>query len=427
MTLLNTALSEKGFDFGYTADLIQNSFVPKLKNYLNRQFGTVDDPLYEATLSGKFLPQAFYRPNSLFRFEEEQVADVTGVKLKNGSLTMEHMNKLQQLAKEKNPDAIKLIGRSYDLSGATRARYIPSENNPTFDEIYAEIKKEAGDRPMTKNILQPDPVNPSFMENINPNLAQELVRRKPVYEMLGSRVFGGIIDYDNVVDYMVENDPKKWTKMSVPELVLASNKDISKEVDPVKIAKHAYKGRELVPFQKLLGTETYLPLENSPALGKGAEWREIKTREALLTEGGRSMLNHCLKSNTEYCNMLEKGKAKYFSLRDADGHPHATILVGRDGSTGPYSIVTQIKGFENSNTIPLYGEEVSNFLDSYQKTLGTKLKFSENPEFVPNKYGPKNFGIADPERNDGGDDWNVVRNVYAKGGMVDKPLYDRAV
>ena len=427
MTLLNTALSEKGFDFGYTADLIQNSFVPKLQNYLNRQFGTVDDPLYEATVSGKFLPQAFYRPNSIFKFQEQEVSDITGVKLKNGSLTMEHMNKLQQLAKENNPDAMKLLGRHYDLSGATKARYIPSENNPNYDEIYEQLKKEAGGRPITKLVFEPEPTYPSFMENMSSNLAQELVRRKPVYEMLGTKVYGGIIDYDNVVDYMVENDPKKWTKMSVPELVLASNKDISKEVDPVKIAKHAYKGRELVPFQKLLGTETYLPLENSPSLGKGAEWREIKTREALLTEGGRSMMNHCLKSNTEYCNMLEKGKAKYFSLRDADGHPHATILIGRDGSTGPYSIVTQIKGFENSNTIPLYGEEVSNFLDSYQKTLGTKLKFSENPEYVPSKYGPKNFGIADPEQNNGGDDWNVVRNVYAKGGMVDKPLYDRVV
>jgi len=427
MTLLNTALSEKGLDFGDTADLIQQSFVPKLQNYLNRQFGTVDDPLYEATVSGKFLPQAFYRPNSLFRFDEQQVADVTGVKLKNGSLTLEHMNKLQQLAKEKNPGAINLLGRGYDLSGATRARYIPSENNPTFQEIFATVGKEAGDRPMTKGVLTPNPTDPSFMQNMSSNLAQELVRRKPVYEMLGSKVYGGVIDYDNLVSYMSENDPKKWTKMSVPELVLASGQDISKEVDPVKIAKHAYKGRELVPFQKLLGTETYLPLENSPALGKGAEWREIKTKEALLTEGGRSMMDHCLKSNTEYCNMLEKGKAKYFSLRDADGHPHATILIGRDGSTGPYSIVTQIKGFENSNTIPLYGEEVSNFLDSYQKTLGTKLKFSENPEYVPSKYGPKNFGIADPEQNNGGDDWNVVRNVYAKGGMVDKPLYDRAV
>ena len=427
MTLLNTALSEKGLDFGDTADLIQQSFVPKLQNYLNRQFGTVDDPLYEATVSGKFLPQAFYRPNSLFRFDEQQVADVTGVKLKNGSLTLEHMNKLQQLAKEKNPGAINLLGRGYDLSGATRARYIPSENNPTFQEIFATVGKEAGDRPMTKGVLTPNPTDPSFMQNMSSNLAQELVRRKPVYEMLGSKVYGGVIDYDNLVSYMSENDPKKWTKMSVPELVLASGQDISKEVDPVKIAKHAYKGRELVPFQKLLGTETYLPLENSPALGKGAEWREIKTKEALLTEGGRSMMDHCLKSNTEYCNMLEKGKAKYFSLRDADGHPHATILIGRDGSTGPYSIVTQIKGFENSNTMPLYGEEVSDFLDSYQKTLGTKLKFSEDPSYVPSKYGPKNFGIADPERNDGGDDWNVVRNVYAKGGMVDKPLYDRAV
>jgi hypothetical protein len=427
MTLLNTALSEKGLDFGDTADLIQQSFVPKLQNYLNRQFGTVDDPLYEATVSGKFLPQAFYRPNSIFRFQEQEVANYTGVPLKNGSLTMEHVNKLQQLAKENNPDAMKLLGRHYDVSGATKARYIPSENNPNYAEIYEQIKKETGGRPMTKLVFEPEPTDPSFMQNMSSNLAQELVRRKPVYEMLGSKVYGGIIDYDNVVDYMVENDPKKWTKMSVPELVLASSKDISNEVDPVKIAKHAYKGRELVPFQKLLGTETYLPLENSPALGKGAEWREIKTREALLTEGGRSMMNHCLKSNTEYCNMLEKGKAKYFSLRDADGHPHATILIGRDGSTGPYSIVTQIKGFENSNTMPLYGEEVSNFLDSYQKTLGTKLKFSEDPSYVPSKYGPKKFGIDNPEQDNGGDDWNVVRNVYAKGGMVDKPLYDRAV
>ena len=414
-----------------TLAVLQKSFVPKLENYINRQFGTVDDPLYEATVSGKFLPQALYRPNAIFRFEEQKVADVTGLKLKNGSLTMEHVNKLQQLAQQKDQKAMQLLGEAYDASGQTRGVYTSLYNPPKYEEIYETIKKEAGDRPMTIGPISPQAVDAGYAKNLSVKLQEELKREKPVYEMLGSRVFGGIIDYDDVVEYMLANDLKKWTKMSVPELVLASSQDISKVVDPVKIAKHAYKGRELVPFQKLLGTETYLPLENSPALGKGAEWREIKTREALLTEGGRSMLNHCLKSNTEYCNMLEKGKAKYFSLRDADGHPHATILIEKDGSTGPYNIVTQIKGFENSNTIPLYGEEVSDFLDSYQKTLGEKLKFSEDPDLVPSKYRPKNFGIADPERNNGGDDWavvrNGVRNVYAKGGMVDKPLYDRAV
>ena len=414
-----------------TLAVLQKSFVPKLENYINRQFGTVDDPLYEATVSGKFLPQALYRPNAIFRFEEQKVADVTGLKLKNGSLTMEHVNKLQQLAQQKDQKAMQLLGEAYDASGQTRGVYTSLYNPPKYEEIYETIKKEAGDRPMTIGPISPQAVDAGYAKNLSVKLQEELKREKPVYEMVGSRVFGGIIDYDDVVEYMLANDLKKWTKMSVPELVLASSQDISKVVDPVKIAKHAYKGRELVPFQKLLGTETYLPLENSPALGKGAEWREIKTREALLTEGGRSMLNHCLKSNTEYCNMLEKGKAKYFSLRDADGHPHATILIEKDGSTGPYNIVTQIKGFENSNTIPLYGEEVSDFLDSYQKTLGEKLKFSEDPDLVPSKYRPKNFGIADPERNNGGDDWavvrNGVRNVYAKGGMVDKPLYDRAV
>jgi hypothetical protein len=432
----SSARDNSKVDITNNLNLLEKSFVPKLKNYLNRQFGTVDDPLYEATISGKFLPQGFYRPNSIFRFEEQRVADVTGLELKNGLLTMEHMNKLQQLAKQKDEKAIKLLGEGYDTSGQTRAMY-PSTNPLSEVDIYRTIKKEAGDRPMTIGPISPElayledyatPFGSEYTKDLSTKFSEELRRGKPVYEMTGTRTFGGVIDYDDLIQYTLENDPAKWTKMSVPELVLASNQDISKVIDPVRIAKYAFKGKELVPFQKLLGTETYLPLSNSPALGKGAEWREIKTKEALLTEGGRSMLNHCLKSNTEYCNMLQKGEAKYFSLRDVDGHPHATIMIERSGDKGPYNLVSQIKGFENSNTMPLYGEEVSDFLTSYEKTLGEKLKFSEDPSYVPIKYNPRQFGITDPERNNGGDDWNAVGlgNVYAKGGMVDKPLYDRA-
>jgi len=176
-------------------------------------------------------------------------------------------------------------------------------------------------------------------------------------------------------------------------------------------------GDPLTADQLRTGTQRYMPV-NSPTLGEGAEWREITTKEGLRIEGG--VLEHCLKKEANgYCNRLLNKESKYFTLRDADGQPYVSIElakpIGREKEDVPYSVIRQVKGFRNTNTIPLYGEEVSDFLMDWQKKSGVKLSPTEDNDFLPQKFKQKtSFGIEAPQEN------------FRKGGMVDKPLYDRA-
>jgi hypothetical protein len=198
-------------------------------------------------------------------------------------------------------------------------------------------------------------------------------------------------------------------------LVMASHTNPGKVTDPKKVARMADDGVELMPFQRILGTESYMPVK-SQMLGDGAEWREIKTKEGLRIEGG--MMDHCLKKDAYgYCNRLMNKESKYFTLRDADGQPYVTIEmtkpIGQEKENVPFSVVKQIKGFYNKTAVPAYGEEISDFLSNWQSKIGTQLRVSEASSHVPNKFKPKQFGMESPEE-------------FAKGGMVDKPLYDRA-
>ena len=475
---------------------VEKIVIPKLENYLTRQFGTINDPLLEATLSGKFLPKSFYKPNDVFSFYKEPVVKVTNIPLKNGeTLTMEHVNKLRELGAEGNEEARKLLARAYDVSTFSRGmytqaslidelktpigysrvdsylasvlagdgedhasiikRYISNKGVPDNAISYARkydpnstipeegvftyiesgllnlktekaeklIKEQAGQKPILSKFVVSSKANlddwASSERGTNyvtptPQNVEELRRGKPVY--VPGDPYGGSINYNDLADYMEKTPVEKWSKMSIPELVMASYVNPANVTKPSTIARYADEGIPLLPFQKLMGTKDFMPVK-SQVLGNGAEWREITTRDGLRIEGG--LLKHCLKKDEfGYCNRLMNKESKYFTLRDADGQPYATIEmskpIGQENQDVPFNVIKQVKGMSNESVIPLYGEEVSDFLTSWEKQIGTKLRPAEQSTYLPPKFRPEEFGIKAPPEN------------MARGGMVDKPLYDRA-
>jgi hypothetical protein len=467
--------------YGQVVEAASTSFVPKLQNFINRQYGTVNDPLYEATVTGKFTPKAFYAPNKVFSWDKNVVASVTGIPLKNEKLSMDHVSSLQRLAAGGNEDARRLLGAAYDLGGMTKGIFSPqvivnSLKDPTMfkstdeylkgsfllkDELknslpedqirayiaqkgvpnpkdktqetifshignwvagekrYLDLKRIRAEMPegktMTATVFSDVGNERNFdLADLTPAIREQMARGEPVYQ-IPTNLYSGVIDYEDIARYMFKNPPEKWSKMSVPELVMASHTNPGKVTDPKKVARMADDGVELMPFQRILGTESYMPVK-SQMLGDGAEWREIKTKEGLRIEGG--MMDHCLKKDAYgYCNRLMNKESKYFTLRDADGQPYVTIEmtkpIGQEKENVPFSVVKQIKGFYNKTAVPAYGEEISDFLSNWQSKIGTQLRVSEASSHVPNKFKPKQFGMESPEE-------------FAKGGMVDKPLYDRA-
>lgn len=470
---------------------IEKVVVPKLENYLTRQFGTINDPLLEATVSGKFLPKSFYRPNDVFSFEKDGIVRLTGIPLKGEkTLTMEHINKLRELGASGNQEARKILSKGYDISTYSRGMYtqaslldelktpegysqthkylnsifstkpeyidrlikgyiekkgVPSKDlsysgiSTSYDQVPEEsifrhieasvlnqktqkaeklIEEQAGKNPVLSKFVVSQTISPnqqSIMDYVlNPNMLEELRRGKPVYTP--TDVYGGSINYGDIADYVEKTPVEKWSKMSIPELVLASYVNPSNVTKPSTIARYADEGVPLLPFQKLMGTKDFMPVK-SQVLGNGAEWREITTRDGLRIEGG--LLKHCLKKDEfGYCNRLMNKESKYFTLRDADGQPYATIEmskpIGLEDQDVPFNVIKQVKGMSNESVIPLYGEEVTEFLTAWEKQIGTKLRPAESSDYLPLKFKPQEFGIKAPPEN------------MAQGGMVDKPLYDRA-
>jgi len=479
--LLELARTQKG-----PSEQAVIAFAPKIAKYMESQFSTPNDPLFAATLEGRFTPKTFYRPNSLFRGEAKQIEQITGIPLgEKDTLTIEHVNELLKRSKEGNEKAAKLVARGVDRSiystgqltqdqiidqlknadvfneaakkikdyvdmgiakefgskenvAPIMAAFIRQKGVPTDDEQKAafrtiegrvtrksEVEAERAIKSQAKNPLEaeyPIVVNPlqdyetsEFGRNLTPAMMEEMRRGKPIYKYSGP--YGKPFDVNDVFEYMSENDPAKWSKMSAPELIIAaSGKDPSTITNPTRIARMADDGLPLTPDQARVGTKSFMPVE-SPSLGKGSEWREITNKFGLRIEGG--IMEHCLKRDSlGYCNRLMNQESRYFTLRDADGQPYVSIEVskpiGMEDQDVPFNVIRQIKGHRNDPAVPLYGEEITDFLNRWQKEVGGKLSVSEKQEYVPSNFKPQQFGMTDPEG-------------FAKGGMVDKPLYDRAV
>ena len=76
----------------------------------------------------------------------------------------------------------------------------------------------------------------------------------------------------------------------------------------------------------------------------------------------------------------------------------------------------QIKGKSNS-IANKYFSEIEAFLNDYEKRVG-KIYVTEEEEHIPKLFRSEEY-TKYPEGYRG--------NQFANGGMVDKPLYDRAV
>ena len=464
------------------------NYLPKIDKYMQSQYSTPNDPLLIATVEGRFKPKPFLRPNDIFSYDRKEISRITKIPLQDETkLTPAHVNKLLELSKAGDGKAQKMVFSGANRAMSSSGRITPLQivdrlkNTEFFDEVNANLKsavestfwKELGKEedivPLMKKYINQKAIpnneeeqkafntlefrvstilekkadaekelqakNPLFgkyptsinlvrdprelneaIENI-PAIAEEIKRGKPVYKP--ANTWNSPFRTEYIFEYMLENDPAKWSKMSVPELIIASSaNDPASVTSPTKIARMADDGDPLTADQLRTGTQRYMPV-NSPTLGEGAEWREITTKEGLRIEGG--VLEHCLKKEANgYCNRLLNKESKYFTLRDADGQPYVSIElakpIGREKEDVPYSVIKQVKGFRNTNTIPLYGEEVSDFLMDWQKKSGVKLSPTEDNDFLPLKFKQKtSFGIETPPEN------------LRKGGMVDKPLYDRAV
>jgi hypothetical protein len=236
----------------------------------------------------------------------------------------------------------------------------------------------------------------------------DILRGEPTFKLTESPA-DTFFNRQEVTDYLLRTPKEKWERMSFPELILVMDKDYSKITDPREIYKRIDNYKPVTTEQRMIGTKGFMPVK-SESLGKGAGWREIMDEGGILIEG--RLLKHCLSEDPKYASFLKNDMSRFFSLRDNKGKAYATVQIDRLGQDGPFANIHQIKGFRNDSVADDYGKEIMDFINAYQKTIDVPLRYTESPSHLPKELKDvSNYG--------------EVRG-WKQGGVVDKPLYDRA-
>jgi len=447
---------------GENLGAIQSWLDSKGKTYFEKQYGSPNDPLLKAFEKGSFTPRIVAQ-------NEEFFADMAG----NDPNLVSELSRARALTTSDNPaDQVKgrqLLTTLYDQATPITtylpkqavqnrlinpqyrdsiAQYIREEMDLGFDDLkpaemdaildgYASTGVLSSNAPffetqineaVTANVLdtmakqikvQGGMTGARFgAEGVDfdglrgtalglPNVAENIRRGEPIIavdDAATSRLFSR----QELVGYMLDNPKETWENLSLPELVLKVENSFSKTTDPFEVAKRIDNYRPVTKEQRLMGSAMALPLKDS-VLGKGAHWREITDTGGVAIEG--RLLKHCLSEDEKYANFLENDLSKFFGLRDKDGKSYATIQIDRLGQDqqGPVANVRQIKGYKNKAVGKEYEKEIMSFLRDYESKLGVPLRYTEAEDYLPPEVRP----LRNPQN-------------FAKGGMVDKPLYDRA-
>jgi hypothetical protein len=433
----------------------------KGRDYFSKQYGSPRDPLFRLFEEGKYTPTAIrkmengdnlrvfslnaqanlkrgrqlstsdnpYDQESGRRILSDTYDQVTPIDIKlyedasrnrlNNPQYRESITQYIREEKELGPEDISVVEMDAILDNYAKTGELPA-GSPfdygnitdavkanTLDAIADQIETQGG---MYGNelsgSLQSYPTPKPFM--LSQNEKENIARGEPIYNV-ADEATSNLFDRQELVRYLLDTPKEEWEKMSFPEVLLKMEKAGSKTMDPVEIADRIDNYRKVSPTQRFVGTAMALPLKES-SLGKGAMWREITDPGGINIEG--RLLKHCLSLDPKYESFLVNGQSKFFSLRDKDGKAYVTIQVDRlgQGGDGPFANIHQVKGYRNKEVGDKYAPEIMQFLNDYEKKVGIPLRYTEGRSFLPPEIRRTQFG----------------ENSFAKGGMVDKPLYDRA-
>jgi len=430
----------------------------KATSYFEKQYGSPNDPLLKAFEEEKLIPKAFTSDAQLMRL----------------GVTPQDITNARELLRSNDPQRVAMgkqaMSDLYDLATPINTVYGESTVrnrliNPRYREAieqYIREKRELGPKDISKmemdaaldafsktgKLPENVPFGSSDVENavimdMVDNLAnkidlqggrygqnmggsltfkenypsyfakdvekQEVMRGEPTFS-IGWESADTLFDRHELIGYMLNNPKEKWERLSFPELLMAIDKDYKNITDPQIIYKRIDNYKPVTTEQRLIGTKGFMPTA-SASLGKGAGWREIVDEGGILIEG--RLLKHCLSEDKKYASFLKNDMSRFFSLRDNKGKAYATIQIDRLGQDGPFANIHQIKGFKNESVAEDYEQEIMDFLKSYQKTIDVPLRYTEARSHLP-------VQVKDQAQYGEVRGWN-------KGGMVDKPLYDRAV
>lgn len=354
---------------------VVNFLDKKLRNFVMKDLGTADDPVFKKMISGEI-------PNYTYATGEELAAARAG-----------------------NQEALKKVRDAYDASlnmnfyiGKPQANQLSGNKGYSYvgdveKQIRKKIKEQSPDSPtelmVTGTMVSPEDIQkypgiygaPGFKQMIEESESGALMRmmnqsdlpphvRRAIAE--GEPVFAQttsprrVMDITELRDYLLTRSPNDIKNMGVADAIAKSKQWHARmeaaRRDPSKLS----------PKQLFEGTKEMLPTADN------MKWVDVRTPDALSLEG--NIMGHCV-GGSNYCNAVAKETTKIVSLRDKKGVPHVTIEIQKDRD-GKFSRIAQIKGTGN-NSPEKYFTQVDDFLKDYSSKLGGDLSITERPNYVP--------------------------------------------
>ena len=354
---------------------VANFLDKKMRNFVMKELGTADDPVFKKMLSGEM-------PNYTYRTNEELAAARAG-----------------------DPKALKDVRDAYDASmnmnfyiGKQQANRLSGDKGYSYigdveKQIRKKIKEQSPNSPtelmVSGNMLEPNDLEryptlygtPGFKQMVEesesgalmrmmnqsdlpPHIRRAIAEGEPVFAQTSS--VRGVMDLDELRDYLLTRSPNDIKNMGVADAIAKSKQWHARmeaaRRDPSKFS----------PKQLFEGTKEMLPTAGD------MKWVDVRTPDALSLEG--NIMGHCV-GGSSYCNAVAKETTKIVSLRDKKGVPHVTIEIQKDRD-GKFSRIAQIKGTGN-NSPEKYFTQVDDFLKDYSSKLGGDLSITERPNYVP--------------------------------------------
>ena len=445
---------------GKNVPAIENWVNTKAQDYFSKQYGSPRDPLFRLFQQGKYTPlnikkmeegearssllrgfgpEQLKKARELFTSNEpseqalgrDMLSDiydrVTPINItmyeetsRNRIMNPQYRESIAQYIRQEQelgPEDISVVEMDAILDNFAKTGELPKGTPFDDSTIYAAVKANTLDAVANQIETQGGIFGNQLFKNVfysseKPRFLTEketenVARGEPIYRIPDT---DALFNYRELVRYLLDTPKEEWEKLSLPEVLLKVDKAASKTMNPVEIAERIDNYRKVSPAQRFVGTSLALPLEES-SLGKGATWREITDPGGVKIEG--RLLKHCFGLSPKYESFLVNGQSKFFALRDKDGKSYVTIQIDRlgQGQDGPFANVSQVKGYRNNPVGDKYDPEIMQFLNDYEKKVGVPLRYTEGRSYLPLEIRKTHFG----------------EKGFAKGGMVDKPLYDRAV
>jgi hypothetical protein len=245
-------------------------------------------------------------------------------------------------------------------------------------------------------------------ENLSPNELEALKRGQPLLD-IGS-------GYLDLFGFDIKDLAKQTARMSTQELkditfatfvsraskLAAKQKTLASRAN--EIAESLKANRPVDSKTLSFGTETFLDLPD------GFTWRKIVDPDATVIQS--AVIDNSIKGYADYGSYgpfsngrkaLDDGNVELFVLYNKDGIPVTNVEMVKGQKSGKFSMrQAQGNGPLTSNVLPEdYLTQIKAFINKTQ------------PEDLPFNLSREIRYLDAPEG-------------FAKGGMVDKPLYDRA-